>query len=101
MHTSGRAESSVCSAEAPFGTITIAPRLSLRDLGSKPRNAVTHNADSLLADLTELELPDTMKTHFPNPADLLNFELTITPDEGELALLAIHVRTIADPWGIV
>jgi ubiquitin-conjugating enzyme E2 M len=27
-----------------------------------------------------------MKTHFPNPADLLNFELTITPDEGELAL---------------
>ncbi|GHJ87053.1 hypothetical protein NliqN6_3455 [Naganishia liquefaciens] len=33
-------------------------------------------------DLTELELPDTMKTHFPDPADLLNFELTITPDEG-------------------
>ena len=35
-------------------------------------------------DLTELELPDTMKTHFPDPADLLNFELTITPDEGAL-----------------
>jgi hypothetical protein len=23
-----------------------------------------------------------MKTHFPNPEDLLNFELTIQPDEG-------------------
>lgn len=34
------------------------------------------------ADLTELDLPSTMKTHFPDPADLLNFTLTITPDEG-------------------
>lgn len=33
-------------------------------------------------DLTELDLPPTMKTHFPDPADLLNFTLTITPDEG-------------------
>ncbi|WVR04673.1 hypothetical protein IAU60_001684 [Kwoniella sp. DSM 27419] len=33
-------------------------------------------------DLTELELPSTMKTHFPDPADVLNFTLTITPDEG-------------------
>jgi len=24
-----------------------------------------------------------MKTNFPNPEDLLNFELTITPDEGK------------------
>lgn len=35
------------------------------------------------ADLTELDLPSTMKTTFPDPADLLNFTLTITPDEGE------------------
>ena len=41
---------------------------------------------SYVLDLTELELPDTMKTTFPNPADVLNFELTITPDEGELSL---------------
>ena len=34
------------------------------------------------SDLTELELPDTMKTNFPDPADVLNFALTITPDEG-------------------
>lgn len=33
-------------------------------------------------DLTELSLPSTMKTHFPNPDDLLNFEVTIEPDEG-------------------
>ncbi|KAJ3859300.1 ubiquitin-conjugating enzyme/RWD-like protein [Lentinula novae-zelandiae] len=33
-------------------------------------------------DLTELDLPSTMKTHFPDPADLLNFTLTIIPDEG-------------------
>ncbi|KAF8323743.1 hypothetical protein DL93DRAFT_2123524 [Clavulina sp. PMI_390] len=33
-------------------------------------------------DLTELDLPSTMKTDFPDPANLLNFTLTITPDEG-------------------
>ncbi|POW13362.1 hypothetical protein PSTT_03816 [Puccinia striiformis] len=33
-------------------------------------------------DLTELELPSTMTTHFPDPTDLLNFTLTIKPDEG-------------------
>ncbi|OCF45839.1 ubiquitin-conjugating enzyme E2 M [Kwoniella heveanensis CBS 569] len=33
-------------------------------------------------DLTELELPSTMTTHFPDPTDVLNFTLTITPDEG-------------------
>jgi len=33
-------------------------------------------------DLTELDLPATMKTDFPDPADLLHFTLTITPDEG-------------------
>lgn len=34
-------------------------------------------------DLTELDLPDTMKTHFPDEGDLLNFQLTIVPDDGE------------------
>lgn len=37
-------------------------------------------------DLTELDLPSTMKTNFPDPADLLNFTLTISPDEGMLAI---------------
>lgn len=35
-----------------------------------------------LPDLTELDLPSTMKTVFPDPNDVLNFKLTITPDEG-------------------
>jgi ubiquitin-protein ligase len=34
------------------------------------------------ADLEELSLGTTMKTHFPNPDDILNFKLTIDPDEG-------------------
>ena len=33
-------------------------------------------------DLTELSLPETMKTTFPDPDDLLNFQLSIKPDEG-------------------
>lgn len=33
-----------------------------------------------------------MKTHFPDPADLLNFTLTITPDEG----LEIRVFSSSD-----
>lgn len=41
-------------------------------------------------DLTELELPSTMTTHFPDPTDLLNFTLTINPDEG-LPKLPAHI----------
>ncbi|KIV96693.1 hypothetical protein PV10_00526 [Exophiala mesophila] len=33
-------------------------------------------------DLSELSLGSTMKTTFPNPDDILNFTLTIEPDEG-------------------
>ena len=54
-------------------------------------NYADENADTLVelaatcvSDLTELELSSTMKTYFPDPADLLNFTLTITPDEGTL-----------------
>lgn len=35
-----------------------------------------------ISDLNELALPDTISTHFPNPDDILNFVLTLTPDEG-------------------
>ncbi len=38
--------------------------------------------DVSFTDLTELDLPSTMTTNFPDAADLLNFTLTITPDEG-------------------
>ncbi|UNI20746.1 NEDD8-conjugating protein ubc12 [Purpureocillium takamizusanense] len=33
-------------------------------------------------DLSELSLGSTMKTEFPDPDDILNFVLTIEPDEG-------------------
>ncbi|KAH8592705.1 NEDD8-conjugating enzyme UBC12, partial [Bisporella sp. PMI_857] len=33
-------------------------------------------------DISELSLPSTMKTEFPDPDDILNFTLTIKPDEG-------------------
>jgi ubiquitin-conjugating enzyme E2 M len=41
-------------------------------------------ADAFLLglDLTEMELPNTMKTDFPDANDVLNFKLTIDPDEG-------------------
>lgn len=44
----------------------------------------------LSVDLTELDLPSTMTTHFPDPADLLNFTLTITPDEGTVMFLSTY-----------
>ncbi|KAI9022267.1 putative ubiquitin-conjugating enzyme E2 [Phycomyces nitens] len=33
-------------------------------------------------DLTELVIPKTIKMEFPDPEDILNFNVTITPDEG-------------------
>lgn len=36
----------------------------------------------LCPDVSELSLPSTMKTDFPDEDDLLNFTLTIEPDEG-------------------
>lgn len=49
-----------------------------------------------MPDLTELDLPSTMQTHFPDPADLLNFTLTITPDEG-MSLLCSPIFEISYP----
>lgn len=37
---------------------------------------------AMLADLSELSLGSTMATDFPDPDDILNFVLTIEPDEG-------------------
>lgn len=41
----------------------------------------------LTIDLTELELPNTMKMDFPDPTNVLQFNLTLTPDEGMFILL--------------
>jgi len=52
------------------------------EAASKKRPKTSAAQIRVQKDLTELDLPSTMVTHFPDPADLLNFTLTITPDEG-------------------
>lgn len=37
---------------------------------------------SFLTDISDLNLPKTCNTNFPDPDDLLNFKLIICPDEG-------------------
>ena len=36
----------------------------------------------MYTDITELSLPSTMNIEFPNEDDILNFNLSIEPDEG-------------------
>ncbi|EKM61263.1 uncharacterized protein PHACADRAFT_247752 [Phanerochaete carnosa HHB-10118-sp] len=52
------------------------------DAAAKKRPKTSAAQIRVQKDLTELDLPSTMKTTFPDPANLLNFTLTITPDEG-------------------
>lgn len=40
------------------------------------------HCDVCLTDISELNLPKTCATDFPDPDDLLNFKLIISPDEG-------------------
>ncbi|KAK1055689.1 NEDD8-conjugating protein ubc12, partial [Friedmanniomyces endolithicus] len=50
--------------------------------GPAKKKKVTAAQLRVQKDLSELALPQTMKTTFPNPDDILNFILTLTPDEG-------------------
>lgn len=43
---------------------------------------IHHGLTTIRLDLSELTLGSTMRTDFPNPDDILNFTLTIEPDEG-------------------
>ncbi|KIR68798.1 hypothetical protein I312_100103 [Cryptococcus bacillisporus CA1280] len=52
------------------------------EAAAKKKPKVTAAQLRIQKDLTELDLPSTMKTVFPDPNDVLNFKLTITPDEG-------------------
>ena len=36
-----------------------------------------------LIDLAELDIPDTIKLDFPDASNILNFNVTIHPDEGK------------------
>jgi len=50
--------------------------------GAQKKKKVTAAQLRVQKDLSELSLGDTMHTEFPNPDDILNFTLTIEPDEG-------------------
>ncbi|KAI9845200.1 MAG: Chitin synthase, class 2 [Thelocarpon superellum] len=50
--------------------------------GAQRKKKVTAAQLRVQKDLSELSLGSTMKTDFPNPDDILNFTLTIDPDEG-------------------
>ncbi|MCJ1399369.1 NEDD8-conjugating protein ubc12 [Xylographa trunciseda] len=52
------------------------------DGGGAKKKKVTAAQLRVQKDLSELALGSTMRTHFPNPDDILNFTLTIEPDEG-------------------
>ncbi|MCJ1224089.1 Chitin synthase, class 2 [Toensbergia leucococca] len=49
------------------------------------------------SDLSELSLGSTMRTKFPNPDDILNFTLTIDPDEGMYKGGAFHFNFAVSP----
>ncbi|CEP15170.1 hypothetical protein [Parasitella parasitica] len=69
--------------------------------GAKSKEAKTENKKPKTSaaqirvqkDLAELDIPDTIKLDFPNPSDILNFNVTIHPDEA--ATHTSHQRYIA------
>lgn len=56
----------------------------------KKKKKVTAAQLRVQRDLQELTLGSTMKMNFPNPDDILNFTLTIEPDEGMYKGGAFH-----------
>lgn len=50
--------------------------------GGAKKKKVTAAQLRIQKDLTELELPKTMKLKFPDEQDTMNFELELKPDEG-------------------
>ncbi|UDD57241.1 NEDD8-conjugating protein ubc12 [Aspergillus flavus] len=56
----------------------------------KKKKKVTAAQLRVQRDLQELTLGSTMKMSFPNPDDILNFTLTIEPDEGMYKGGAFH-----------
>ncbi|KAI1851072.1 hypothetical protein JX265_002881 [Neoarthrinium moseri] len=52
------------------------------DAAAGKKKKVTAAQLRVQKDLSELSLGSTMKTEFPDPDDILNFVLAITPDEG-------------------
>jgi ubiquitin-conjugating enzyme E2 M len=65
-------------------------RVQKGEIGSRKGQILYIMPIDVAADLTEMELPSTMKTDFPDPSDVLNFKLTIDPDEGTIYSLHLY-----------
>lgn len=57
-------------------------RVRAKQADMRGHRELTGRATFAGADLSELSLGSTMKTDFPDPDDILNFVLTVDPDEG-------------------
>ncbi|KAL4399097.1 NEDD8-conjugating protein Ubc12 [Malassezia pachydermatis] len=56
----------------------ISPAQLRAQKGTWEQRSTTHTD----VDLAELDLPPTMQTRFPDPSNIMNFEVLIRPDEG-------------------
>lgn len=68
--------------EEGYGRATTSPERYARPHYMCFNMSLSSHSLTAHVDLSELSLGGTMKTHFPNPDDILNFTLTIEPDEG-------------------
>ena len=66
----------------------------------KKKKRVTGAQLRITKDISELELPKTCKTEFPDPDDLLNFHLVISPDEGNTFTL-VHTKSKLSKTGFL
>ena len=44
-----------------------------------------------ISDVRDLELPKTCQIEFPDPDDLLNFKLNISPDEVQKSFIELYI----------
>jgi ubiquitin-conjugating enzyme E2 M len=84
MHPSSKLQLT-CSA-------TKKPKISAAQIRVQKGSTIIHNTLTS-TDLTELSLPSTMRISFSNPDDILNFTLTIEPDEGMSLILDTRINT--------
>ena len=71
-----------------FNLFSLKKEVEASALGQGKKNKrITGAQIRITKDISELELPKTCKTAFPDPDDLLNFHLWISPDEGNIFIL--------------
>ena len=68
------------------------PKISAAQIRVQKGSTIIHIIRLTSTDLTELSLPSTMRISFSNPDDILNFTLTIEPDEGISLMLEDRIN---------